>query len=104
MKLNRKMIHLRIGRRNLEHLRVIQSYKSKTATSIIEDALEKGLAWYLKQISGELGRTKENPLTWEALAELVKLSETNQKNDNQEEEPKKEVTDEEVDKALAELF
>lgn len=79
MKLNRKMIHLRIGRRNLEHLRVIQSYKSKTATSIIEDALEKGLAWYLKQISGELGRTKENPLTWEALAELVKLSETNQK-------------------------
>lgn len=84
MKLPKVMVHIRLGRRIFEHMQTIQLYKSKTATAIIEDALEKGLAWYLKQAGAELGYTKENPLTWEKLADSVKLSVSPKQDDKTE--------------------
>lgn len=105
MKLQKVMVHVRLGKRIFDRMQTIQLYKSKTATAIIEDALEKGLAWYLKQAQSELGYTKENPLTWEKLAERVKLSVITNKDDNPEhqEEKEKEYSNYEVEYALYDL-
>lgn len=98
MKLAKTLIHARIPQRTKRHMMAIQAYFSKTATAIIEDALEKGLTWYMKQIQAELGYSKENPLTWEKLEEQVKLSVITENNNTPE--PK----DEEVENALKDLL
>lgn len=104
MKLPKVMVHVRLGKRIFDHMQTIQLYKSKTATAIIEDALEKGLAWYLKQAQSELGCSKENPLTWEKLAEKVKLSVITNKNDNLEQQEEEEYTAYDVEYALYTLY
>lgn len=106
MKLPKVMVHVRLGKRIFDHMQTIQLYKSKTATAIIEDALEKGLAWYLKQAQSELGYSKENPLTWEKLAELVKLSVSPKKDDKpeQQEEEEKEPSLYEYESTVYEYY
>lgn len=91
MKPTKRRIDIRLKKSLFKRIKEISETTEKTWTDVIETALEYGLKWYEAKIKRELATQQKQPVQ-------------SQVNNNIDEDDDEDISEEELNKALKELY